>query len=104
MEKLAAQMPQLLAEPCWELCLQGDKLASCWLGAQHLSPEADVVQLEAGAPEVEMSPSPPLLGRVKDKLRQPKLQRAWAGNGVLSQGDSLGPKLAAGTSSPSLAE
>lgn len=37
-----------------------------------------------------MSPSPPLLGRVKGKLRQPKLQQAWAGNGVLSKGDSPG--------------
>lgn len=62
-----------------------------------------MAELEAGAPEVEMSPSPRLLGRVKDKLRQRKLQRAWAGNGVLLQGGSLGPMLAAGTSSPSLA-
>lgn len=43
------------------------ELASCWLGAQHLSSGADAPQLEAGTPEVERSPSPPLLGRVKDK-------------------------------------
>lgn len=49
------------------------KMASCWLGVRHLSPGAYMAWLEAGALEVETSPSPPLLGRVKDKLRQPKL-------------------------------
>lgn len=66
------------------------ELASCWLGAQHLSPGADAPQLEAGTPEVERSPPPPLLGRVKDK-QAAELQQAWAGHGVLSQGASPGP-------------
>lgn len=66
LEKLAAQMRLLPAELAGLVGRQAE-LAPCWLGAQHLSPGADAPQLEAGTPEVERSPSPPLLGRVKDK-------------------------------------